>query len=108
MREQSELARQALDDLTALPSPARPRTESPGLPPDAVRPTRQPQKQTFFGYVGKGTYRRKAKGERKKISIYLSPPAASALRQAAATGEDPRGASMGEIVESLLYANGYV
>ncbi len=112
MPEQSDLARQVLDDLagiTPIGEPKRPADLQ--VPEQGARQTEPIDKEPpepSFGYLGQSTYRRKRRGLRKKIAIYVSPSAASALRRAAATGEDPRGASMGDIVEALLRAHGYV
>lgn len=57
-------------------------------------------------YLGKGLYLSKGR-ETKKLSVYLEPELAAGLRMAAASGSDPRGADMSEIVEALLRENGY-
>ncbi len=116
MPEQSELARNVLDDLAGI-TPAGAREEHPDTPPAApplhagqqrLSATMPSPSSRALGYIGRSTYRRKRAGLQKKIAIYVSPGVAAALRRAAATGDDPRGASMGEIVESLLRAHGYV
>ncbi len=58
------------------------------------------------GYLGKGRYRR-GDGVLEKSSVYLRPDQVQALRVAAATKGDPHGATMSEIIQSLLDQHGY-
>lgn len=59
------------------------------------------------GYVGDGRYRRASGEERVRITPYVRPDQARALKVAAATGDDPRGSDMSEIMQALLDEAGY-
>lgn len=59
------------------------------------------------GYVGDGRYRRASGKEKVRITPYVRPDQARALKVAAATGDDPRGSDMSEIVQALLDEGGY-
>ena len=65
-----------------------------------------PKPKDQGNYLGKGLYLSKGR-EAKKLSVYLDPELAAGLRMAAASGADPRGSDMSEIVEALLRENGY-
>lgn len=54
------------------------------------------------GYVGHGRYRQKSGEEKERITPYVRPDQARALRVAAAPGDDPRGSDISEIVRTLL------
>ncbi len=45
--------------------------------------------------------------EARKMSVYVSPELVPALKAAGASGKDPRGGDMSEIVESLIREAGY-
>lgn len=57
-------------------------------------------------YLGRSLYLYKGV-EARKLSVYVEPSLAAGLRMAAASGADPRGSDMSEIVGALLRENGY-
>ena len=57
-------------------------------------------------YLGNGRYLYKGR-EARKLSVYVSPELVPALKAAGASGKDPRGGDMSEIVESLIREAGY-
>ena len=57
-------------------------------------------------YLGDGMYLYKGRKARK-LSVYVSPELVPALKSAGASGKDPRGGDMSEIVESLIREAGY-
>ena len=57
-------------------------------------------------YLGDGMYLYKGR-EARKMSVYVSPELVPALKAAGASGKDPRGGDMSEIVESLIREAGY-
>ena len=57
-------------------------------------------------YLGGGMYLYKGR-EARKMSVYVSPELVPALKAAGASGKDPRGGDMSEIVESLIREAGY-
>lgn len=57
-------------------------------------------------YLGNGLYLYKGHKARK-LSVYVSPELVPALKAAGASGKDPRGGDMSEIVESLIREAGY-
>lgn len=57
-------------------------------------------------YLGGGLYAYKGRTARK-LSVYVSPDLVPALKSAGASGKDPRGNDMSEIVETLIREAGY-
>lgn len=58
------------------------------------------------GYIGSGRYRRTT-GVLERISPYIRPDQAEALRVAVALRNDPRGSDISAIIQSLLDEAGY-
>lgn len=58
------------------------------------------------GYVGRGRYVRQ-KGELERVTPYIRPDQATALRMAAASKHDPRGKDISQIIQSVLDEAGY-
>lgn len=75
-------------------------TESPRRPPAAE------ETRNTGNYLGQSLYLYKGAAARK-LSVYVEPSLAAGLRMAAASGADPRGSDMSEIVDTLLRENGY-
>ena len=57
--------------------------------------------KTVTGYIGDGRYRQQSGEEKERITPYVRPDQARALKVAAATG-DPRGKDISAIVRTLL------
>ena len=57
-------------------------------------------------YLGNGLYLHKG-GEKRKMTSYIDPAIHKEVKVAGATGDDPRGSDMSEIVERALRAYGF-
>ncbi|MEL6610464.1 MAG: hypothetical protein AAFQ53_00090 [Bacteroidota bacterium] len=90
--------------------PAAPPGDGPGhrTPPPATptQPARTDKGDRRDVYLGRSQYKRRGRGVVKKVSLHLAMDVATALKVAAAEG-DENGANMGEIVETLLRKAGY-
>ena len=85
------------------PQPKRPsRRGRGGELPDSTLTASTPDPY----YQGASRYARQA-GEQVKHSVYLDPDVSRALKIAAATGDDPRGANVSAIVNEALRGLGY-
>ena len=88
----------------ASPSRKKVATRSKATPaPEAKAPTAG---KGGSNYLGDGMYLYKGRKARK-LSVYVSPELVPALKSAGASGKDPRGGDMSEIVESLIREAGY-
>ncbi len=99
--------------VPAAPAPKR-AAATPGrvtTPParkavaESPRPAAEETRNTG-NYLGQSLYLYKGV-EARKLSVYVEPSLAAGLRMAAASGADPRGSDMSEIVDTLLRENGY-
>lgn len=88
-----------------LPMPASSTAEPPLQPISSPAITEETDVKPT-GYVGKGKYRRHD-GIFERISPYVFPDQAQALRMAAASRSDPNGTDISEIVQSVLDRAGY-
>ena len=85
-------------------SPSRKKAATrPKAAPEAKAPTAG---KGGSNYLGDGMYLYKGRKARK-LSVYVSPELVPALKSAGASGKDPRGVDMSEIVESLIREAGY-
>lgn len=69
-------------------------------------PVEEAQTGEESGYIGSGRYRRTT-GVLERISPYIRPDQAEALRVAVALRNDPRGSDISAIIQSLLDEAGY-
>ena len=116
--------------LTQPRSPAKPPSDraaasppdrkAPEPPPQAPTPKeraasaeRPPSKAKKKGappnrgnYLGGGLYLHKG-GEKRKMTSYIDPAVHKEVKVAGASGDDPRGSDMSEIVENALRAFGF-
>ena len=116
--------------LTQPRSPAKPPSDrAPTAPPEraasetapeaptpkkrAASAKRSPSKAKKKGappnrgnYLGGGLYLHKG-GEKRKMTSYIDPAIHKEVKVAGASGDDPRGSDMSEIVENALRAFGF-
>ena len=96
----------------APPAERAPAKEKPPAKAARARPAKAaPAAKATVGkggtnYLGNGRYLYKGR-EARKLSVYVSPELVPALKAAGASGKDPRGGDMSEIVESLIREAGY-
>ena len=91
------------------PSPktpaSKPASKRQPSAPKASRASSKAEKPKT-NYLGNGRYLHKGR-EMRKMSVYVSPELVPALKAAGASGKDPRGNDMSEIVEALIREAGY-
>ena len=84
--------KRATSGTSAEPSP--PKAKKKGAPPNRGN------------YLGGGLYLHKG-GEKRKMTSYIDPAIHKEVKVAGASGDDPRGSDMSEIVENALRAFGF-
>lgn len=77
-------------------------SQEPLAPPESL----EEEHTEESGYLGSGRYRRTT-GVLERISPYIRPDQAEALRVAVALRNDPRGSDISAIIQSLLDEAGY-
>ena len=94
---------------------APPKTATPKKPAasgvtSAKRPPSKAKKKGAMpnrgNYLGGGLYLHKG-GEKRKMTSYIDPAIHKEVKVAGASGDDPRGSDMSEIVENALRAFGF-
>ena len=91
---------------TSRPAPASKRAGRDRATPAKAASEAPAQATGTSNYLGGGLYAYKGRTARK-LSVYVSPDLVPALKSAGASGKDPRGNDMSEIVETLIREAGY-
>ena len=95
--------RAASETPPEAPTPEKRAPSAKRTPPKAKKKGAPPNRGN---YLGGGLYLHKG-GEKRKMTSYIDPAIHKEVKVAGASGDDPRGSDMSEIVENALRAFGF-